>query len=74
MLHVFMFVVMVFETMEAFDITNHLKEIFQKQAHHERFLTTETLNARNDMIIVQKGKGKAKPKFVSEGLQSLNLR
>ena len=70
----FMFVIMVSETIEALDITNHLKEMFQEQALHERFLTTETLNASNDMIIVQKGKGKAKPKFVGTGLQSLSLK
>ena len=75
-----MLVIMVFETMKAFDVMSHLKEMFQEKARHERFLTTKTLNACNNMIIVQKGKGKAKSKFVgkrqreNQALQSLSLK
>ena len=34
-----------FVDMEAFEIMTHLKEMFQEQARHERFVTTKALTS-----------------------------
>ena len=34
-----------FEAMKAFDMTRHLKEMFQEQARHERFVTIKGLTS-----------------------------
>ena len=66
----FMLIIMVLETMKAFDMMSCLKECSKSNFRHERFLTIETLNSHNGIIIVHKGKGKANQRLLAKAYKA----